>query len=91
MTTPRILATANSFSGIERAVEKAFKKPMRLLYDGDEWRVCLPDLTPFGEIHTYHVVRQGTRYRLEARQNARPANIIHRPDSQRHTEPEVAS
>jgi len=70
-----IIATANSFSGIERVVTQAFKKPMRLLYGGKEWQVCLPDFTPFGKVHTYHVVRQGTRYRLEARHNARPANI----------------
>jgi len=69
-----IIATANSFSGIERAVTQAFKKRMRLLYDGVEWQVCLPDFTPFGKVHSYHVVRQGTRYRLEARHNTPPAH-----------------
>jgi len=76
MTSPRILTTADSLSAMEIAAAKVLKAPVRLITDGDVWRVYKPDITPFGRVNRYFVTRQGTRYRLEARQKSSPANII---------------
>jgi len=71
MTQAHILTTADSFPAIEKATSDWFKRPLRLIFKDDHnWRVCLPDMTPFGTVNSYYVVRQGTKYRLESRQSS---------------------
>jgi len=78
MTAFCTLASADSFPAIEKATSDWFKRPLRLIRKDDHnWRVCLPDMTPFGAVNSYFVVRQGTRYRLESRKLPQPA-IIHK-------------
>jgi len=67
MINPRILTTTNSLSAMEIAAAKILKAPVRLILDGDAWRVYKPNITPFGRVNRYFVTRHGTRYRLEAR------------------------
>jgi len=87
MTRPRILTTTDSFTEMETAVTDWFKRPMRLIRKcPHEWRICLPDGTSFGKANSYFVVRQGTSFSLEARENNPPATVVHLPDNQTHTE-----
>jgi len=78
MTPFCVLTTADDFPTIEKATFDWFNRPMNLVsIDHHNWRVCLPDETPYGTVLSFYVVRQGTRFRLEARQVPHPA-IVHR-------------
>jgi len=79
MTDPHVILTADNLSEIENESRDLFKKPLRLIAEGSEWRLCYSDFKPFGTANSYHVVRQGVRYRLEARSKKPPQpRIIHR-------------
>jgi len=77
MNKSHILATADDFTTITKAVAAYFKNPypaLKLkLITPNEWQVCRPDDDkPYGAFHHFYVVRQGIRYRLESRMTRYP-------------------
>jgi len=63
----RVITTANDFPTIVQEAANWIKRPIELVsIDNHNWHVLLPP-NPLGRDTPYYVVRQGIRFRLEAR------------------------